>query len=153
MIARTKFFVALPLTFAALTLAACGSEPDKAANDADSFAARINQNATPGATPAPEATATPKIAEPLPGAAPGAFAAGTQTDPAAKTCGANLMGPFIGKPADQATRAAIAAALGRTDNLRFVAYGSAGFINPDPTNPRLSLMLDDQNVIRDARCG
>lgn len=153
MTARTRILAALPFALAALTLAACGSEPDPAANDADSFAARINQSATPGATPAPEATATPTVAKPLPGAAPGAFAAGTQTDPAAKTCGANLMGPFIGKPADQATRAAIAAALGRTDNLRFVAYGSAGFVNPDPTNPRLSLMLDAQNVIRDARCG
>ena len=141
-------FLALPL---ALVLAACGSEPDPAANDADSFAARINQNA--GASPAPEATATPTIAKPLPGAAPGAFAAGTQTDPAAKTCGANLMGPFIGKPADQATRAAIAKALGRTDNLRFVVFGSVDTVNPDPTNPRLSLMLDAQNIIRDARCG
>ncbi len=141
-------FLALPLV---LVLAACGSEPDPAANDADSFAARINQNA--GASPAPEATATPTVAKPLPGAAPGAFAAGTQTDPAAKTCGANLMGPFIGKPADQPTRAAIAKALGRTDNLRFVPYGTDGFVNPDPTNPRLSLMLDAQNIIRDARCG
>jgi hypothetical protein len=150
---RIHLTALLPLALTALALNACGSEPDPAANDADSFAARINQNATPGATPAPEATATPKIAEPLPGAAPGPFAAGTQTDPDAKTCGANLMGPFIGKPADQATRAAIAAALGRTDNLRFVTYGSVGFVNPDPTNPRLSLMLDAQNVIRDARCG
>ncbi|MEO0057641.1 MAG: hypothetical protein RIT17_1098 [Pseudomonadota bacterium] len=144
---------ALPLALTALALAACGSEPDPATNNADSFAARINQNAAPGATPAPQATATPKIAEPLPGAAPGAFAAGTQTDPASKTCGANVMGPFIGKPADQATRAEIAKALGRTDNLRFVAYGSGGFVNPDPTNPRLSVMLDAQNIIRDARCG
>jgi hypothetical protein len=150
---RIHLTALLPLALTTLALTACGSEPDPAANDADSFAARINQNATPGATPAPAATATPKIAEPLPGAAPGAFAEGTQTDPAAKTCGANLMGPFIGKPADQATRAAIAAALGRTDNLRFVTYGSVGFVNPDPTNPRLSLMLDAQNVIRDARCG
>lgn len=150
---RIHLTALLPLALTALALSACGSEPDPATNDADSFAARINQNVTPGATPAPEATATPKIAEPLPGAAPGPFAAGTQTDPAAKTCGANLMGPFIGKPADQATRAAIAAALGRTDNLRFVTYGSVGFVNPDPTNPRLSLMLDAQNVIRDARCG
>lgn len=141
-------FLALPL---ALVLAACGSEPDPAANDADSFAARINQNA--GARPAPEATATPTIAKPLPGAAPGAFAAGTQTDPAARTCGANLMGPFIGKPADQPNRAAIAKALGRTDNLRFVVFGSVDTVNPDPTNPRLSLMLDAQNIIRDARCG
>lgn len=140
--------LALPL---ALVLAACGSEPDPAANDADSFAARINQNA--GASPAPEATATPKIAEPLPGAAPGAFAKGTLTDPASANCGANLMGPFIGKPADQATRAEIAKVLGRSDNLRFVLYGSNVSVNPDPTNPRLSLMLDDANIIRDARCG
>lgn len=148
MLKLSPALLALPL---ALALAACGSEPDPAANDADSFAARINQNAS--ASPAPEATATPTIAKPLPGAAPGAFAAGTQTDPAAKTCGANLMGPFIGKPADQATRAAIAKALGRTDNLRFVVFGSVDTVNPDPTNPRLSLMLDAQNIIRDARCG
>ncbi|MFN3864403.1 MAG: hypothetical protein ACK4RT_09010 [Erythrobacter sp.] len=140
--------LALPL---ALMLAACGNAPDQPKNDADSFAARINQNA--GASPAPEATATPRIAEPLPGAAPGAFAKGTLTDPASKTCGANLMGPFIGKPADQATRAAIAKTLGRTDNLRFVVFGSVENVNPDPTNPRLSLMLDAQNIIRDARCG
>ncbi len=148
MLKLSPAFLALPLV---LVLAACGSEPDPAANDADSFAARINQNA--GASPAPEATATPTVAKPLPGAAPGAFAAGTQTDPAAKTCGANLMGPFIGKPADQPTRAAIAKALGRTDNLRFVVFGSVDTVNPDPTNPRLSLMLDAQNIIRDARCG
>ena len=63
------------------------------------------------------------------------------------------MGPFIGKPADQATRAEIAKVLGRSDNLRFVLYGSNASVNPDPTNPRLSLMLDDANIIRDARCG
>ncbi|GAB4479352.1 MAG: hypothetical protein OHK0018_10620 [Erythrobacter tepidarius] len=142
--------LALPL---ALLLGACGSKPDTTANDADSFAARINRKAAPGAPPAPAATATPAIAKPLPGAAPGAFAAGTLTDPAAKTCGANLMGPFIGKPADQSTRAAIVRTLGRSDNLRFVVFGSVDTVNPDPTNPRLSLMLDAQNIIRDARCG
>ena len=66
---RIHLTALLPLALTALALSACGSEPDPAANNADSFAARINQNATPGATPAPEATATPKIAEPLPGAA------------------------------------------------------------------------------------
>jgi hypothetical protein len=141
-------FLALPL---ALALAACGSEPDPAANDADSFAARINQNA--GAAPMPQGTVAPALAEPKPGAAPGVFAPGTVTDPASKTCGANLMGPFIGRPADQPTRAEIAKTLGRTDNLRFVAFGSDGYINPDPTNPRLNLMLDAGNIIRDARCG
>jgi len=143
---------ALTFALAALALVACGSEPAPTGNDADSFAARINQNgASP--TPVPEATATPKIAKPLPGAAPGPFARGTLTDPASKTCGANLMGPFIGKPADEATRAEIVKVLGRTDNLRFVLYGSGGFVNPDPTNPRLSMMLDANNIIRDARCG
>jgi hypothetical protein len=143
---------ALPFAIAALALAACGSEPEKPGNDADSFAARINAGeASP--TPAPSGTVAPKVAETLPGAAPGPFARGTLTDPAAKTCGAPLMGPFIGKLADQPTRAEIAKALGRTDNLRFVVYGSTGNINPDPTNPRLSVMLDEQNIIRDARCG
>lgn len=138
----------------ALALAACGSEPEKPGNDAESFAARIGTgDPTPGAEPAPAATTTPQIAAPLPGAAPGPFARGTLTDPAAKTCGAPLMGPFIGKVADQPTRAEIAKMLGRTDNLRFVIFGSTGYVNPDPTNPRLSIMLDAQNVIRDARCG
>jgi hypothetical protein len=143
---------ALPLALGALMLAACGSEPAQPGNDAESFAERIGKGEA-AATPAPEATATPQIAKPLPGAAPGAFARGTLTDPASKTCGAPLMGPFIGRPADQATRAEIAKVLGRTDNLRFVAYGSIDNVNPDSTNPRLSIMLDAQGIIRDARCG
>jgi hypothetical protein len=143
---------ALPFAIAALALTACGSEPEKPGNDAESFAQRIGKGeATP--TPNPSATATPVVATTLPGAAPGAFAKGTLTDPAAKTCGAPLMGPFIGKLADQPTRLEIVKVLGRTDNLRFVTYGSTGNVNPDPTNPRLSVMLDAQNIIRDARCG
>lgn len=144
------------LATAALLLAACGEAPDSDANSADAFAARIGSN---GAAPAP-ATATapanavpPTVAQPLPGAAPGAFARGTATDPASSTCGANLMGPYIGKPADDGTRAAVVKTLGRSDRLRFVEYGSTEFINPDPTNPRLSLMLDEVGIIRDARCG
>lgn len=141
----------LPLALAALALAACGGEAEQPGNDADSFAARIGQGeASP--TPAPSGTVAPTIAEPLPGAAPGPFAKGTLTDPAASKCGAPLMAPFIGKLADQPTRAEIAKVLGRTDNLRFVAFGG-GDVNPDATNPRLSVMLDAQNIIRDARCG
>jgi hypothetical protein len=143
----------LPLALAALALAGCGSEPEPAGNDAESFAARIGDG---GASPAPAPTTAPippRVEKPLPGAAPGPFAAGTLTDPASKTCGAPLMGPFIGKLADQATRAEIAKVLGRTENLRFVAYGSVGTVHPDATNPRLSIMLDAQNIIRDARCG
>jgi hypothetical protein len=147
------FSIILP----AFALAACGSEPAQPGNDAESFAARIGTageaTPAPGATPAPAATVAPKVATPLPGAAPGPFARGTLTDPASRACGATLMGPFIGKLADQATRAQIANLLGRTDNLRFVAPSAGLNINPDPTNPRLSIMLDAQNIIRDARCG
>jgi hypothetical protein len=153
----------LLLTAAATAmLAACSSEPAPAdpAAEADAFAQRI-KSGTPAASapapapgaPAPAATAAPRIAQPMPGAAPGPFMPGTATDPASATCGANQMGPFIGKLADEPTRLAIVKALGRSDNVRFVAFGSGGFINPDPTNPRLSLMLDAQGIIRDARCG
>lgn len=142
---------ALPFALAAIALTACGSNTEQPGNDADSFAARIGKGET-GATPAPAASVAPTIATPLPGAAAGAFAKGTLTDPAANNCGAPLMAPFIGKLADQPTRAEIAKVLGRTNNLRFVAFGG-GDVNPDATNPRLSLMLDPQNIIRDARCG
>jgi len=144
---------ALPFALAAIALAACGSDAPKSGNDAQSFAARIGKGDA-AAAPAPNSAATvaPTIAEPLPGAAPGPFARGTLTDPAAATCGAPLLGPFIGKLADQPTRADIVKVLGRSDNLRFVVFGS-GSVSPDPTNPRLSIMLDAQNIIRDARCG
>lgn len=143
----------LPIALAALTLTACGGNAEEPGNDAESFAARIgNGDPTSNPTPNQETTGAPTIAAPLPGAAPGPFARGTLTDPAAKNCGATMMAPFIGKLADQATRAEIATVLGRTDNLRFVIFGS-GDVNPDSTNPRLSLMLDAQNIIRDARCG
>lgn len=146
----------LSLSIAAFALVACGTEPAQPSQDADDFAARIgaaNATSAPGSGPAPAVTAAPQKAQTLPGAAPGPFARGTLTDPASKTCGAPLMGQFIGKLADRDTRVEIAKMLGRTDNLRFVSFGAAGNVNPDPTNPRLSIMLDQQNIIRDARCG
>ena len=147
-----------PLVFTtALMLTACGSERQAVdpAAEADAFAQRIKGDGATASPPAPpaQATAAPRIAQPLPGAAPGAFMPGTATDPAAATCGANLMGPFLGKLADEPTRLAIVKALGRSENVRFVAFGSVGFVNPDPTSPRLNLMLDQQSIIRDARCG
>jgi hypothetical protein len=36
--------------------------------------------------------------------------------------------------------------------VRFVKPGRVS-VNPDPTNPRLSVMLDKQGIIRDVRCG
>lgn len=131
---------------ALVALAACGSSKQDGSN-ADDFASRIN-----GSQPTPAGTVAPAIAEPLEGAAPGAFAAGTATDPDSATCGANIMGPFIGKPADDATRGEIAALATGASEVRFIAPGGA-YIRPDPTSPRLNIMVDNIGVIRDARCG
>lgn len=129
-----------------IALAACGASTGED-NNADDFAARIN-----GSQPAAEATVAPTVAEPLEGAAPGAYAAGTATDPASATCSANLMGPYIGKPADDATRAQIITVAAGAREVRFISPGSA-YIRPDPTSPRLNLMIDNIGIIRDARCG
>ncbi len=137
-----------------LTLAACSSEPEPVdpAAQADAFAKRIGSSAPASGSGTAEPV-PPRIAETLPGAAPGPFNPGTLTDPASAKCGANQMGPFLGKLADEPTRLEIVKTVGRSDNVRFVVHGSGGFINPDPTSPRLNLMLDAQNIIRDARCG
>lgn len=154
----TRIAHLLLTALAASALAACSSEPEPVdpAAEADEFAQRINAGTptpAPAAAPTAAATVAPRIAQPLPDAAPGPFMPGTATDPASATCGANRMGPFIGKLADEPTRLEIVKTLGRSENVRFVAFGSGGYINPDPTNPRLSLMLDAQGIIRDARCG
>jgi hypothetical protein len=62
------------------------------------------------------------------------------------------MGPFIGKPADDPTRAAIMTAAADAREIRFVSPGSA-YIRPDPTSSRLNIMIDNLGIIRDARCG
>ncbi|QIQ86203.1 hypothetical protein [Erythrobacter sp.] len=146
----TKPFACALIAPLAFALAACGSQtPAESGNDADTFAERI-KGATPA--PAPNATEPPRVAAPLPGAAPGPYAPGTATDPEAKTCNAPAMGPYIGKVADDATRAEIMQVIGGANEVRFIQAGSP-YIKPDPTNPRLNLMLDAQNIIRDARCG
>lgn len=149
-----RLFAALMIGLPALALTACGNgaEPADPASEADAFAKRINANqgaAAPAKLPAEPAA----VARPLPGAAAGPYVPGTQTDPASATCGANQMGPFIGKLADETIRLDIVKALGRKENIRFVAFDSPGFISPDPANARLNLMLDAQNIIREARCG
>lgn len=137
---------------ALLALAACGApeETDTSAA-ADDFAARINGGGA-GNAPAPAATVAPTIAPPRENAAPGAFAPGTATDPASQTCNANKMGPFLDRTADEATRLEVMSAAAGAAEVRFIQPGS-DFINPDPTNPRLNIMLDNQGIIRDARCG
>ena len=147
----------------ALGLTACGKAPDTtnpAANaegqaaskpsEADAFAQRIK--ASSKANQAASKPQPPQIAQPLEGAAPGPFVAGTATDPESKTCAANRMGPYLNQPADDATRAAIMKEAEAAKEVRFIAPGS-DFIRPDPTHPRLNIMIDVTGVIRDARCG
>ncbi|MFU7528938.1 hypothetical protein [Qipengyuania sp. ASV99] len=144
-----KRFSILISASALLALAACsGAEDADATSETDDFAARIN-----GANPAaPTGNQTPTVMPPRENAAEGAYSPGTATDPESATCGANVMGPYIGKVADDATRAAIVIAATGASDVRFILPGSE-YIRPDPTNPRLNLMLDPQGIIRDARCG
>lgn len=146
---------------AIVALSACGNDPDaasKSASAADDFAARINgvgdgaNNNPPTTGDTPRPVAAPTVAQPLPDAAQGAFAAGTATDPASANCGANKMGSFIGKVADVRTRVDIEDVAGPGREIRFLRPGG-DYVKPDATNPRLNIMLDIQDVIRDARCG
>ncbi len=162
------------LTASTLVIAACGaSEPNQGASQADEFAARIKGPAAPpaasdetagdpeasaaadgenGAAPA-KASIRPSItySEPVSGTG-GPSVPGTASDPNASICGAPAVAPFLGRNADQATRAEIVAAVGSQNEVRFVIPGST-FINPDPTSSRLNVMIDNTGVIRDARCG
>lgn len=132
---------------ALLLLSACGgANEEPSGNTAEDFAARIN-----GGQQAAQGTVEPTVAQPKEGAAPGPYTPGTHTDPNA-ACGANVMGPYIGQVADEATRSDILGVIAGTNEVRFISPGGE-FIRPDPTHPRLSLMLDSSGVIRDARCG
>lgn len=143
-----KMHFGLGIASIVLILAACSSEQADTGSEADDFAARIN-----GDQQVAQGSVEPTVAPPRDNAAPGAFAPGTATDPDSATCGANMMGPFLGRPADEAARAEIQIiTTGVASAIRFVAPGG-DYIRPDPTNPRLNLMLDDQGIIRDARCG
>ena len=133
----------------ALALPGCGSSPDQSAPDgvsaqaeADDFAARINGNqqratagqnpaSVPGSAPAPIQTAPPEI-KPV--------------------CKSDEMLAFLGRPADDATRREIMTASEGIQEVRFIAPGS-DYIKPDPTHPRLNIMIDVTGIIRDARCG
>ncbi|MGB3472254.1 MAG: hypothetical protein WBA51_15670 [Erythrobacter sp.] len=138
-----------------LALTGCGGAAETPApkDDAADFAARINAgNSGKTGQAAPQGTQTPTIAPPRENAAEGAYAAGTATDPDSATCGANRMGQFLGRPLDDAARAAIMEVASDVTEIRFVPAG-ADYVKPDPTNPRLNIMTDQAGIIRDARCG
>ncbi|MEM6476584.1 MAG: hypothetical protein AAF687_10500 [Pseudomonadota bacterium] len=146
-----KIAPAITAMAALLALSACGGAEEPTGNQADDFAARIGSSEGNN-KPVAQGTVAPTMQEEKPGAAPGPFTAGTQTDPNS-ACGANLVGEFIGKQADDATRVAVQNAATGASEVRFIGAGSSDFINPDPTSPRLNLMLDANQIIRDARCG
>ena len=131
-----------------LALSACGGgTEDSSGNTAAEFAARING----GQKSAAEGSVAPGVAQPGPDAATGPYTPGTYTDPAV-VCGANVLGPYIGQAASEETRAEILGMIAGSNEVRFISPGGT-FINPDPTHPRLNVMLDATGVIRDARCG
>ena len=154
-----KHSIAILGAAALLALTACGGEPDPATGtEADDFAARINGsgaasgNSPPTTGDAPRPMVTPTVVEPLPNAAPGPYAPGTATDPAAATCDANKMGAFMGRVADARSRMEIEETASPGREIRFLRPGGV-FLKPDASSPRLNIMLDAQDIIRDARCG
>ncbi|MEM1195299.1 MAG: hypothetical protein AAGH57_04280 [Pseudomonadota bacterium] len=110
---------------------------------------REDAAAPPLAAQAPEAA--PSVAQPLNPVAPGAFAPGTATDPNS-ACNANAFGEFLGQKPDAEVRAAIMDRAIALPEVRFIAPGSE-YIKPDPTHPRLNVMIAVDGVIRDIRCG
>ncbi|MEM6475655.1 MAG: hypothetical protein AAF687_05755, partial [Pseudomonadota bacterium] len=146
-----KSFSAITAIAALLAVSACSGAEEPTGDQAEDFAARIGSNDGKD-QPVAQGTVAPTMQEEKPGAAPGPFTPGTQTDPDS-ACGANLVGEFIGQQADDATRVAVQKAATGASEVRFIGAGNSTFINPDPTNPRLNLMLDANQIIRDARCG
>lgn len=150
-------FCVLLCAAASVTLSACASEPEqeKATSQAEEFAARINGNqAQAEAQTAPQQTTPvetqvepqPASDEPQP-----AFAAGTATDPSS-ACNANQFSQFLGQQPNAEVRNQIMETAEGLTEVRFIAPGS-DYIKPDPTHPRLNVMIAVDGVIRDIRCG
>ena len=138
---------------ASLALAACSGgaeEPAPQTSEADAFAERINGGKTAQAIPTAPAGA-PTVAAPLEGASSNPYTPGTTTDPKA-ACNPSAFGEFIGRQPSADVRAEIMEAARNLPEVRFIAPGGA-YIKPDPTNPRLNVMIATDGIIRDIRCG
>jgi len=155
---KPHFALAVTALFA---LTACGETPQNAAptnSQADDFAARINgdktaqaQPADPSAGPAPSPLPQASVAQPLEGISNVPYSAGTASDPNS-ACNANLFAEFLGRQPNAEVRAAIQETAKDQSEVRFIAAGGE-YIKPDPTNPRLNIMIAVDGVIRDIRCG
>ncbi len=123
-------------TLSMLLLTACGAEqPAEPSNTADDFAARINGEADSNSGPSvvqPRSVETQQVFD--------------------GPCDASIMDDFIGKPADPETRAAVTGAAEGKVNVRYQGFDVDPYV-PNPDNPSLYLMLDNQGNISRAECG
>ena len=136
-------------TFAAVIIVKGCSEPEEVDTEAvaEEFSERINgDNAT-----AP-ASAQPTVVPPQAPSNGSANSSGLASNQYSATCDANKAAPFIGKVADESTRLEIMSVAGGASDVRFITPG-ADYVEPDANNPRLNLLLDQNDIIRDARCG
>ena len=140
-----------------LALSACAEAPEDTTattSEAEAFAQRINGDLNLQDAPQPTAAdpmPAPTVAPPRESVSTNPFAAGTATDPNS-ACNANAFGQFIGRQPNADTRAEIMAAASNLPEVRFIAPGG-DYIKPDPTNPRLNIMIAVDGIIRDIRCG
>lgn len=81
----------------------------------------------------------PQIAPPLEGSGWG-------------VCGETQIGAYLGRVANAPTRTEISSLVAGRVELRFVRPGGV-VLQANGANPRLNLLLDSQDIIRDARCG
>lgn len=126
-------------------LSACGGQPDPNAKEVDDFAARIG---TPKQAVASPPAATPEANEANTTANSENVA---DAQPAPSQCNAPKVAPFYGRQADEATQAAVMAAVAPQTDVRFIEAGSA--LPEDTASPRLNVMIDVNGNIREARCG
>lgn len=155
-----RILSALVMATGVLVLGSCSGEPDASSSDsaAADFAARIEGggeragNAPPTTGDAPRPVESPTVAQATDRADQRAFAQATATDPVAAACDANRMAPFIGLVADARTRIDIEDATGLGREIRFLRPGDA-MTSSGSGDTRLNIVLDHQDIIRDARCG
>jgi hypothetical protein len=139
------------IAIAAGLLTGCKSEPadpNAAAAEVEEFAERIHGGKPPPAPTTPETPAPgPTAPEPAPAIDPS-----VTPDGPADSCGASRMGAFLGRKADDVTRARILNATADVLEVRFID-ASAAMLQPDPASPRLNILIDPQGIIRDVACG
>lgn len=139
----------LPLPAFAV-LAACGGAVEQS-ETVEEYAARVNGTAPIAAATGPAPEGSPKVAAPLPGAAPGPVEPHTPTDPSSSSCGATAAAEFLGQADTAPLRHQIAEKSQPRAGVRYIRPGEPQ--TQDFNNNRLNVMMDAGGVIRDFRCG